>query len=85
MYYRELKTAWAELTAPGAPFEIETIEVRGTDPQLQECAAERPRALALDRAFADRDYLVYQDERITYARGARAGERDRQLAVRPRA
>ena len=25
MHYKELKTAWAELTAPGAPFEIEEI------------------------------------------------------------
>ena len=31
MHYKELKQAWAELTAPGAPFEVETITVRGID------------------------------------------------------
>ncbi|UPT64656.1 MAG: hypothetical protein M0D54_09210 [Hyphomonadaceae bacterium JAD_PAG50586_4] len=29
MYYKELKEAAAMLTAPGAPFEIEHIAVRG--------------------------------------------------------
>ena len=29
MHYTELKKAWGELTAPGAPFEIATVEVRG--------------------------------------------------------
>ena len=27
--YEELKQVWAELTAPGAPFEVTTLEVRG--------------------------------------------------------
>ena len=27
MHYKELKQAWAELTAPGAPFEIKNVEV----------------------------------------------------------
>ena len=27
--YDELRTAWQELTAPGAPFEVGEVEVRG--------------------------------------------------------
>ena len=30
MHYRELKQAWSELTAPGAPFEVTEIPVLGT-------------------------------------------------------
>ena len=29
MYYAELNQAWSDLTAPGAPFEVAEIEVRG--------------------------------------------------------
>ena len=29
MHYAELDKAWAELTGPGAPFEITTVEVGG--------------------------------------------------------
>jgi long-chain acyl-CoA synthetase len=68
MYYRELKTAWAELTASGAPFEIETIEVRGTKIRSFKNALPNIRALWLSTVpFAEREYLIYQDERITYA------------------
>ena len=75
MHYKELKQAWAELTAPGAPFEVETIEVRGVPiARVQERAAERARRSGSPPPqFADRDYLVYQDERITYAEAHRAG------------
>ena len=67
MYYRELKTAWAELTASGAPFEIETIEVRGTKIRSFKNALPNIRALWLSTVpFAEREYLIYQDERMTY-------------------
>ncbi|MFN3524288.1 MAG: class I adenylate-forming enzyme family protein [Phenylobacterium sp.] len=68
MHYAELQKAWAELTAPGAPFEIVEVEVRG---QMLRCYKNAPpniRAFWLSTAaFGDRPYLVYQDERITYA------------------
>ena len=67
MHYDELNTAWAELTAPGAPFEIEQIEVRGSSLRSYKNAPPNIRALWLSTtAFADRVYMVYQDERLTY-------------------
>ena len=67
MHYKELKQAWAELTAPGAPFEIDTIQVRGNPLKVYKNAPRNIRALWLSTAaFADRDYIVYQDERLTY-------------------
>ncbi len=67
MHYAELKRVWAELTAPGAPFEIATIEVRGAPMRAYAHAPPSARELWLaSTAFAERDYLVYEDERLTY-------------------
>jgi long-chain acyl-CoA synthetase len=75
MHYKELKKAWAALTAPGAPFEIETILVRGVPIRAYKNAPPTVRQLWLASAqFANREYLVYQDERMTY------GEAHKQVA-----
>lgn len=67
MHYAELNQAWAELTAPGAPFEIAVQEVRGAPIRTFKNAPPNVRLLWQSTAqFADRDYLVYGDERITY-------------------
>jgi len=67
LHYAELDQAWAELTAEGQPFEITTIEVRGAPMKTFVAAPPDVRALWLSTLpFADRDYLVYDDERITY-------------------
>jgi long-chain acyl-CoA synthetase len=67
MHYAELKKAWAELTAPGAPFEIATIELRGNPCRTYKNAPPNVRALWLSTAaYGDREYLVFQDERVTY-------------------
>jgi long-chain acyl-CoA synthetase len=67
MHYKELKAAWSELTAPGAPFEIGSIEVRGHPMRVYKNAPPNIRALWLSTAaYAERDYLVYGDERLTY-------------------
>ena len=72
MHYAELNQAWADLTAPGAPFEITEIEVRGARLKAFRNAPPNVRALWLSTAaFAERDYLVYGDERITYAEAHR--------------
>jgi long-chain acyl-CoA synthetase len=72
MHYKELKKAWGELTAPGAPFEIETVTVRGIPVRTYKNAPPTVRHLWLaSKAFADREYLVYQDERMTYAEAHR--------------
>ena len=68
MHYSELNQAWADLTQPGAPFEIAEIEVRGAPLRTFKNAPPNVRAIWLSTAaFGDRDYLVYEDERITYA------------------
>ncbi len=68
MHYTQLKTAWAELTAPGMPFEIDQIVVRGFPMRAYKHAPATVRDLWLSSAqFADREYLIYQDERMTYA------------------
>ena len=75
MHYAELNRAWAELTAPGAPFEIVTQEVLGAPIRTFRNAPPNVKALWLSTVqFAERDYLVYGDERITY------GEAHRQVA-----
>jgi len=72
MYYAELNQAWSDLTAPGAPFEIAEIEVRGAKLRSFRNAPPNVRALWLSTAaFGDRDYLVYGEERITYAEAHR--------------
>ncbi|MES2894684.1 MAG: class I adenylate-forming enzyme family protein [Pseudomonadota bacterium] len=67
MHYKELKQAWTELTAPGQPFEIVEVEVRGQKLRAFRHAPPSVREIWLSTLqFADRDYLVYQDERLTY-------------------
>jgi long-chain acyl-CoA synthetase len=72
LHYKELKQAWSELTAPGAQFEIETQIVRGIPLRCYKNAPPTVRELWLStQQFADRTYLVYQDERISYAEAHR--------------
>ena len=66
--YQEYKDTWAELIAPGADFEIAVQKVRGVPIRTYANAAQNLRDVWLStQPFADRDYLVYEDERITYA------------------
>jgi long-chain acyl-CoA synthetase len=68
MHYTELKRAWSELTAPGAPFETATIALRGNPCLTYKNAPANVRALWLSTAaHGERDYMVYGDERLTYA------------------
>lgn len=66
--YNELKEAWNELTSPGQMFEITTVEVRGTPLKAFALAPPSLRDVwAMAAGHGDKDYLVYQDERATYA------------------
>ena len=68
MHYAELMTARAELVAEGSPFEIVETEVLG---QTLRCFKHAPATVRdfwlSTAAFADRPYLLYQDEGLSYA------------------
>jgi long-chain acyl-CoA synthetase len=60
--------AWDELTAPGAQFGTTVIEVRGVPTKVFENPLPTMRSVwELARGYGDRDYIVYEDERLTYA------------------
>ncbi|MED5347167.1 MAG: class I adenylate-forming enzyme family protein [Pseudomonadota bacterium] len=66
--YQEYKAAWAALTAPGADFEVTTTNVRGVDIKTYANALTNLRdAWVSTAAYAEREYIVYEDERLTYA------------------
>ncbi|MGH9214229.1 MAG: class I adenylate-forming enzyme family protein [Acidimicrobiales bacterium] len=56
------------LTGPGGPFEIVEVEIRGTRTRVWKTAPTSLRDIwDASRAHGDRDFLVYDDERYTYA------------------
>ncbi len=66
--YEQLKQVWNELTGPGAPFEVTEVMVRGIP--LRAFATAPPSLRHVwegSAAHGSRDYLVYQDERWSYA------------------
>ncbi|MBN7796267.1 AMP-binding protein [Parahaliea mediterranea] len=66
--YPELKAAWAELTAPGQMFELETVTVGGAPTRSYKHAPPSLREVWLScAAHGDADYLVFRDERCSYA------------------
>ncbi|MEM7410033.1 MAG: class I adenylate-forming enzyme family protein [Myxococcota bacterium] len=66
--YAELREVWQELTGPGGPFEIGRVDVRGDALLAYANAPGSLRDLWLAAgAHGDADYLVYEDERWTYA------------------
>ncbi|OYQ23665.1 AMP-dependent synthetase [Sandarakinorhabdus cyanobacteriorum] len=68
MHYAELAQARDELTGPGGAFEIVTINVGGVPVRAYAHALPDVRALwQSTRQFAERPYLVYEGERLTYA------------------
>ena len=66
--------AHARLTAPGARFELETIEVRGAQIRtFRHAPTTLLQVFDAGRAFGpDRTFLVYEDERVGYEAFARA-------------
>lgn len=66
--YKILNDVVTSMTAPGEPFEITNVEVHG---QILKTWANAPASLRdvwLNSAeFGDRDYLIFQEERISYA------------------
>ena len=72
MHYDELRKAREELTGPGGDFEIVEADVLGNRLRVYKNAPASVREVWLSTAqFADRTYLIYQDERLTYAESHR--------------
>ena len=64
---RSFLAAWDELTAPGAPFAMEEVEVRGRPTRVFVSApADLLTVWEMTEGYGDRPYLVYEDERLTY-------------------
>jgi len=65
--------AHARLTAPGERFEIEVVPIRGIPTRAWKNAPPTLRdVFQTSRTFAEREFLVYDDERATYDAFARA-------------
>jgi long-chain acyl-CoA synthetase len=68
MHYEELQKARQELTGPGGAFEIVETDVLGNRLRLFKNAPGSIRDIWLaTAAFADRPYIIYENERLTYA------------------
>jgi long-chain acyl-CoA synthetase len=68
-----------ELTGPDAPLELEVVDIRGVPTRWWKRVPKTvPELLAFCERFGERDYLVYEDERLTYAE---TFERVRRLAA----
>ena len=64
-YYR---AAWDSLTAPGAPFAWSVVEVYGVPTRVYDTAPPNLIPIwQMSAGHGERDYLVYQEERISYA------------------
>ncbi|TRW16835.1 class I adenylate-forming enzyme family protein [Glacieibacterium frigidum] len=79
---RDLSNAWpamsivqahAALTAPGAPFEMETLDIRGVPTRTWKNAPPTlAHVFAAGRAHDDKVFLVHDDERVTFEAFGRA-------------
>ncbi|KCZ52615.1 AMP-dependent synthetase [Hyphomonas beringensis] len=68
MHYTELLKAREELTGPGGDFEIVEADVLGNKLRVYKNAPPSIRELWLSTLqYAERPYLVYEDETLTYA------------------
>ena len=72
MHYKELQAARDALTGPGGDFEIIETEILGHRIRDYKNGPKTIRDIWLSTVqFADRDYIVYEQERITYAEAHR--------------
>ncbi|MFI4975484.1 MAG: class I adenylate-forming enzyme family protein [Caulobacterales bacterium] len=59
--------AYKILTAPGMPYEMQTISIRGRPTRVYKNAPPHLRALLdASRQWGARDFIVFEDERLTY-------------------
>jgi long-chain acyl-CoA synthetase len=70
---RSLREVEDLLCAPGAPFEMDTVSVRGVPTRVWKNAPASLAALAaVGRSHGDATFLVYQDERVSFTAWHRA-------------
>ncbi|WP_176498398.1 class I adenylate-forming enzyme family protein [Sphingomonas sp. HMP6] len=63
----------AALTVAGGKFEIETVDIGGVPTRVWKHAPPSlPALIAMSRAHGEREFIVYEDERVTYAAHFRA-------------
>lgn len=63
-----LRETWDRLTAQGGPFEVSDAVVRGTPMRVFTAAPPSMRLVwEASAAHGDADYLVFEDERLSYA------------------
>src|SRR3569623_2540689 len=63
-----LRDAWSELTDPGGAFELVDTTVRGVPMRVFASAQPDMRSVwELSALQGDKPYLVFEDERYTYA------------------
>jgi long-chain acyl-CoA synthetase len=67
------REAEARLTAPGAPFAITTVDIRGVPTRIWEKAPPTLRDLfRVAQGHGERTFVVYRDERVSFTGFARA-------------
>ena len=55
------------LCAPGAPFEMDEVVIRGVPTRVWKNAfANLPALLTQARAYGDREFIVYEDDRVSF-------------------
>ena len=70
---RSLQEIEALLCAPGAPFEMDTVPIRGVPTRVWKNAPASLAALAaVGRSHGEATFLVYEDERVSFAAWHRA-------------
>jgi long-chain acyl-CoA synthetase len=68
-----ISRAHALLTAPGAPFEMEEVSIRGLNTRVWKNSPQTLRDLFLiARRFGGKEFVIHEDERVTYEAFARA-------------
>jgi acyl-CoA synthetase (AMP-forming)/AMP-acid ligase II len=69
---KDLEKTWQQLTAPGAPFAWSIREIGGVSMRTYDAAPPSLRAIwEASAAHGEREYLIFGDERITYAEAHR--------------
>ena len=68
-----LAEAHRMLTAPGSRFEMDEVDIRGVKTRVWKNAPPTEREVfLLGRAYGNREFLIYEDDRVTYEGFARA-------------